>query len=74
MQADVTAAQEARIFRDGLGPSWVNDQDKPYYHVMPRDGWINGDASLLSSPSLDDPGSRSVSYTGERTQALVYVH
>ncbi len=29
--------------RTGIGKSWDMDTDKPYFHVMPRDGWLNGD-------------------------------
>ena len=28
-----------------LGKSWDSDSDKPFFHVMPRDGWLNGEAS-----------------------------
>lgn len=27
--------------RSGLGDSWKLDADKPWYHVMPRSGWLN---------------------------------
>jgi len=27
--------------RAGLGESWQLDADKPWYHVMPRSGWLN---------------------------------
>lgn len=28
--------------RSGIGPLWEKDSDKPIFHVMPRDGWLNG--------------------------------
>lgn len=28
--------------RAEIGKSWDMDTDKPYFHVMPRDGWLNG--------------------------------
>ncbi len=27
--------------RAQAGPSWQLDPDKPWYHVMPRSGWLN---------------------------------
>lgn len=27
--------------RAGLGESWTLDADKPWYHIMPRSGWLN---------------------------------
>ena len=27
--------------RAKLGQSWQLDPDKPWFHVMPRDGWLN---------------------------------
>lgn len=27
--------------RAKLGSSWLRDPDKPWFHVMPRDGWLN---------------------------------
>ena len=27
--------------RSSLGESWALDPDKPWYHVMPRTGWLN---------------------------------
>ncbi|BDA48086.1 Fructan 6-exohydrolase [Coccomyxa sp. Obi] len=30
-----------KIERTKLGNSWLLDPDKPWYHVMPRSGWLN---------------------------------
>jgi hypothetical protein len=31
-----------------LGKSMDKDSDKPFYHVMPRDGWLNGRKHLAT--------------------------
>ena len=28
------------LSRAAIGNSWKKDSDKPFYHVMPRDGWL----------------------------------
>ena len=30
-----------KIDRTSFGNSWLLDPDKPWYHVMPRSGWLN---------------------------------
>lgn len=41
-EADIRAraAQHAAARRE-LGESWDKDPDKPWFHVMPREGWLN---------------------------------
>ena len=39
MQQD-RQASNAQL-RTKLGTSWQSDQDKPIYHVCPRQGWAN---------------------------------
>ena len=34
--------------RAEIGKSWDMDSDKPFFHVMPRDGWLNGADVLFS--------------------------
>ena len=41
------------IISMGLGKSWDSDNDKPSFHVMPRDGWLNGEASGSSMRHID---------------------
>ena len=41
MQSQITGV----IPRAKLGPSWVNDLDKPIYHVSARSGWLNVSAA-----------------------------
>ena len=51
MQASsATPADPVTCLRDTLGPSWVNDDDKPFFHVMPRDGWLNGELVIPGLP------------------------
>ncbi|KAK9867678.1 hypothetical protein WJX84_009640 [Apatococcus fuscideae] len=33
--------QKADVQRADLGDSWKSDPDKPWYHIMPRQGWLN---------------------------------
>ncbi len=30
-----------KVARTAFGNSWLLDPDKPWYHVMPRSGWLN---------------------------------
>jgi hypothetical protein len=36
-----TCATISQGTRQALGKSWQLDPDKPWFHVMPRDGWLN---------------------------------
>lgn len=39
--ADLKAGQKSDVQRASLGDSWKSDPDKPWYHIMPRQGWLN---------------------------------